>query len=356
MGKGRRTAGVVVGTGLIALLISIGLTLARVDAPSSGTVIAPVFASDGLPVTTIPGVTTPLRDGDVVVAIDGRPIAAWIDRSAGPGPALAIGEVVQFDVRRDGQPVALDVPLVALPFPSILLGAWGTLTFVFAMFVLGVIVFGLRPSVPAAGALFLAGVGGAGSTVPYLLGQDPLDAVTGQLAPILLGTAAVYLLLWAGLIDFTLVFPRPVAAIVRRPALRLVPYLAMFVGFAAALAVALATSPDLLAWIGTWGPLTLLPTIAAFIATPVFIAFRWRRAERDERRLLRGFGAVMGFIIVSDLIVWVVPEALGGPPLLPWTIAAITGLPFPIVVAMSILRDRLFDIDVVVRRSSSTAA
>ena len=352
MGEGRRAAGIVIVTSLVAVTISIGDTLARVDAPSSGAVIAPgPFEADGFRVTTLPDVSTPLRDGDVVLAIDGRPIAASIDPSAGSVPTLAIGDIVRFEVRRDGQSVGLDVPLVALPSESILLGAWGTLAFVFAMLALGAVVFGLRPSAPAAGALFLAGVGAAGSTVPYLLGQDPLDAVTGQLAPILLGTAAVYLLLWAGLIDFTLVFPRPAAAIVRRPALRLVPYFATFGGFVAALGIALAGSPDRFAWIGTWGPLTLLPTIAAFTAMPVIIALRWRRAEPDERRLLRGFAAVLGFIIAADLVVWVVPEALGAAPLLPWTIAAITGLPFPIVVVMSILRHRAFDIDVVVRRS-----
>jgi signal transduction histidine kinase len=338
--------------GLVAVAMSIGITLARVDAPSSGVVIAPgVYASDGFGVAPLPGVSTPLRDGDVVVAIDGRPIAAWLDAGAPSERARATGDIVPFEVRRDGQPVVLDVALVALPSGSILLGAWGTLAFVLAMLALGAIVFGLRPGTPAAGALFLAGVGAAGSTVPYLLGQDPLDAVTGQLAPILLGTAAVYLLLWAGLIDFVLVFPRPVAAIVRRPGLRLVPYLAMFGGFAVALGIARVGSPDLLAWVGTWGPLTLLPTIAAFIAMPLLIRLRWRRAEPDERGLLRGFAAVLGFIIATNLVVWVVPEALGYPPLLPWTIAAITGLPFPFVVAMSILRHRAFDIDIVVRRS-----
>ena len=352
MGEGRRAAVIIALTSLIAAYLSIGYTLARVGAPSSGTVIAAgPYASDGFRVATIPDLSTPLRDGDVVLAIAGRPVTAWLDGSAGAAPAQAIGDVVRFYVRRDGQSVALDVPLVALPFASILLGAWGTLAFVLAMFVPGLIVFGMRPNVPAAGALFLAGVGGAGSTVTYLLGQDPLDAVTGQLAPILLGTSAVYLLLWAGLIDFALVFPHPVAAIVRRPLLRLVPYVAIIGGFVAALAITWAGSPDLLAWIGTWGPLTLLPTSAAFGAVPVIIAMRWRRAGPEERRLLRGFAVVMAFIIVVDLVIWVVPEALGAAPLLPWTIAAITGLPFPIVVAMSILRHRAFDIDLVVRRS-----
>ncbi len=352
MGVGRQAAALVVGTSVVAVLMSIGLTIARIAAPSSGTVIAAgPFEPDGFGVVTLSDVTTPLRDGDVVVAIGGRPITEWFDRSAGPLPAVAIGDVVRFDVRRDGQLVALDVPLVALPSASILLGAWGTLAFVLGMFALGVVVFGLRPSVPAAGALLLAGVGAAGSTVPFLLGQDPLDAVSGLLAPILLGTSAVYLLLWAGLIDFTLVYPRSVAGIVRRPALRLVPYFAMFVGFAAAVGVSLAVSPDRFAWVGTWGSLTLLPTIAAFTATPVIIALRWRRADAEERRLLRGFAMVVGLIIATDLVVWVVPESLGAAPLLPWTIAAMTGLPFPIVVATSILRHRAFDLDVVIRRS-----
>ena len=356
MGEGRWAARIVLVVSALGLLLAVGPTLARLTAPSSGTVLAPgPWPADGFEVTTIPGMITPLRDGDVVTAIDGRSIVAWLEPAADPpaGPAAepAIGDVVRFDVVRDGRPIALDVPLVGLPGASILLGAWGTLGFVVAMVVLGAIVFGLRPGVPAAGALLVAGVGAAGSTVPYLLGNDPLDAVTGRLGPIQLGMIAVYLLLWAGLIDFTLVFPRPIPALVRRPVLRLVPYVGIGLGYAAALLVTLAVTPDRLAWIGTWGPLSLLPTIATFLASPLILAVRWRRADLAERRLLRGFGAVLGLIIVSDLIIWVIPEALGYPPLLPWTIAAITGLPFPIVIAASILRHRAFDLDVVVRRS-----
>jgi signal transduction histidine kinase len=59
----------------------------------------------------------------------------------------------------------------------------------------------------------------------------------------------------------------------------------------------------------------------------------------------------MLFIVVANVIVWVIPEALGGQPLLPWSVAAILGLPFPVLVAASIIRHRAFDIDVVVRRS-----
>ncbi len=352
MGEGRWAARIVLVTSVAAVILSIGLTMARIQAPSSGTVIAPgPYPADGFELTTIASMRTPLRDGDVVTAIDGRSIADWLVAVDRLETASAIGDVVRFDIRRDGQPFPVDVPLVAVPAAAVLLGAWGTLSFVAAMLVLGAVVFSVRPGVPAAGALLVAGVGAAGSTVPFLLGNDPLDAVTGQLVPIQLGLIAVYLLLWAGLIDFALVFPRPVSAIVRRPVLRLVPYLAILPGYGAALLITRVATPDHLAWIGTWGPLSLLPTIAAFIASPLILAVRWRRADPVERRLLRGVGVVFGLIIVTDLIIWVIPESLGYPPLLPWTIAAITGLPFPIVIATAILRHRAFDLDVVVRRS-----
>ena len=352
MGEGRWAARILLVTCVAALLLSIGLALARLGAPSSGTVIAPgPYPADGFELTTIAGMTTPLRDGDVVTAIDGRSLAAWLDAMDRPAAVPAIGDVIRFDVRRDAQPIAVDVPLVALPTAAILLGAWGTLGFVAAMLVLGAVVFAVRPGVPAAGALLVAGVGAAGSTVPFLLGNDPLDAVTGQLAQIQLGMIAVYLLLWAGLIDFALVFPRPVAAIVHRPVLRLAPYASIYLGYATALLMTRAGTPDQLAWIGTWGPLSLLPTIATFLTCPLILAVRWRRADPVDRRLLRGVGVVIGLIIVTDLVIWVIPESLGYPPLLPWTIAAITGLPFPIVIATSILHHRAFDLDVVVRRS-----
>jgi signal transduction histidine kinase len=66
---------------------------------------------------------------------------------------------------------------------------------------------------------------------------------------------------------------------------------------------------------------------------------------------MRGFAYVLAFIIVADMLLWVGPELLGAPRILPQTMTGLTGIPFPIVVAGAILRHRAFDIDVVVRRS-----
>jgi signal transduction histidine kinase len=84
---------------------------------------------------------------------------------------------------------------------------------------------------------------------------------------------------------------------------------------------------------------------------PVILGWRWWRGPTEDRRILRGLTYVMAFIVVADLVIWVVPEALGGRALLPWTVSGLTGLPFVVLVAVAIVRFGAFDIDVIVRRS-----
>ena len=206
------------------------------------------------------------------------------------------------------------MPLVPYPTAPVLISAWGTLTFVLLMFVISVFVFWRRPNVPAAGALSRRRAGGIGSTVPFLMGLDPLDIAGGLIAWLSLGTAAVYLLLWGGVIDFLLVFPRPMPPVAARPTLRVVPYAVVTVTYLAAIALTRFTEPTTLAWIRADGarPRCCRRSSRSRPA-PLILAVRWRRAPVEDRRLLRALGATcIGFIIVVDLIVWVIPEALGG--------------------------------------------
>jgi signal transduction histidine kinase len=241
--------------------------------------------------------------------------------------------------------------LSAYPAASVLVDAWGTMAFVIAMLVVGAFVFWRRPLVPAAGALLVAAVGAVGSTVPFLLANDPLDLTDGLITVLAFGTSGVYLLLWGGLLDFFLVFPRPLERIQQRPVLRLIPYVVIFATYFGAVALARVVEPNPLLWIGDWGYLTLLPTIITFVGAPIILAARWRRAEVQERQLLRAFAWVLGFILVVDLVIWVIPDLLGEPVLVPWSMQALVGLPFPILIAVAILRYGAFDFDVVIRRS-----
>jgi signal transduction histidine kinase len=353
VGNGRRGATVAFVVTVVALVIGALLTTVRVTAPTSGGIVAyGHFRATGVVVEILPDVHTRLQSGDLVVAMDGRSTLAWADDGVAVGPRTrSVGDIVPFIVERGGQPRSLPVALVSYPTLSVLTAAWGTLTFVIAMVVMGAFVFWRRPLVPAAGALLVAAAGAFGSTIPFLLSTDPLDLTSATYAWLILGTATVYLLLWGGVIDFVLVFPRPFERVAARPALRLVPYAVVSAVYFGAVALARVTDPTTLAWYDSIGQLTLLPTVIAFAATPVLLAVRWRRSPVEDRRLLRGLTWVFAFIIVADLILWVIPEALGSTALLPWTVAALTGLPFPILVAFAIVRHGAFDFDVVIRRS-----
>jgi signal transduction histidine kinase len=353
VGNGRRAAFVALVVTALALAISAVLTWARVTAPTSGGIVAyGDVRPTGVNVEILPDVATSLQPGDLVVAMDGRSTLAWADDGAALGPrSRSVGDVVPFVVQRDGQPLRLPVTLVGYPTVPVLTAAWGTLGFVVAMIVVGGFVFWRRPLVPAAGALLVAAAGAFGSTVPFLLSTDPLDLTSAMYLWLILGTATVYLLLWGGVIDFVLVFPRPFEPVAARPALRLAPYAVVFAAYFGGVGVARVTESTTLAWYDSIGQLTLLPTVIAFAAASVLLAVRWWRSPVEDRRLLRGLTWVFGFIIVADTILWVIPEALGGPPLLPWTVLALTGLPFPILVAVAIVRHGAFDFDVVIRRS-----
>jgi two-component system, NarL family, sensor kinase len=351
---GRRGIAMVVTIALAAAAVAVAAVAVRLASPSTGVVIPTSgFPASGVLVQPLPGASTPLRAGDLVTAIADRSIGSWADTWLSPGDDLQprVGETVPIDVERGGTPATFNVPLATFPALEVLAPAIGTLSFVFAMLLIGVVVFALRPAVPASGALLLAGVGAAGSTIPFLLGSDPLDLATGSYAAGQAATSAVYLLLWAGLVDFLLVFPRPLEAVARRPALRLVPYAGMLLGYAVALGALRPGAPSTLAWLGSWPPVSLLPPVVTFVLIPLLLAVRWRRAPADERRLLRGFSLVIGFIVVANAVIWIVPEAITGQPLIPWSVGAVIGLPFPVLVAASIVRHRAFDIDVVVRRS-----
>ncbi len=337
MGNSRRAALVALAISIVALIASAALTVARIITPSSGSGTVPThgFLPEGIAVATLPDVTTPLETGDVVVAMDGRSSASWADAWPDAGRGFgSVGDVIPFEVIRDGRTEALDVSLVSYPTIPMLVGSLGTLAFVSAMVVMAAFVFWRRPYVPAAGALLIAAAGAVGSTYPFLLGIDPLDLTDGLLTWTLFGTGAIYLLLWGGLIDFMLVFPRPFTRVAARPAYRIIPYAVVIATSWASVLGAWVSKPTTPASFGSVAWSFLLPAMIAFVALPVLLAIRWRRSPQEDRPLLRAFGAVLGFILVVDLIIWVIPEAWATRRSCRGRSRRSSGLPFPILIAV----------------------
>ncbi|HET7726919.1 MAG TPA: histidine kinase [Candidatus Limnocylindrales bacterium] len=346
--------GLVVLVAIVASVISIAATVARVAAPSTGTAFVATrdaAARGGVEVDPLPGSSSPVAPREVVVGVDGVRLDA-VPATIGASAAPATGaEHVAFDVLRDGQLLRLEVPLGPYPLVATVIGSAGTLAFCVLLFGVATFVMWRRPADPAAGALLLTGVGALGSTVPFLLGLDPLDLLTGAWTVHLAAIGGVYMLLWAGAIHFALVFPRPVPALARRPLLELVPYAVVFGLAALNVGIAWLTSTSAVGFFASYSTLQLGIVAGSIVTSALMTAVRWRRSGPADRRLLGAFLAAGAFSVAVNIVVWVVPEAIAGRPLLPWSVAGIVGVPVPLALGSAILRHRAFDIDVVVRRS-----
>ncbi len=298
------------------------------------------------------GAVSALQFGDQVIGVEGQSLAAVYE--AGPPPFWQAGQTVTYDVRRGSKQLQVEVPLVhwtpqALirsfsSYPASALSILAGVTLVSV----GFLAFLKRPEDPAAQALlvFVAAVGALSisEVVPDGLYTFlyPLAAVaTGFFSYVIFGA-----LLLPALLAFTLVFPRPKPAVLRRPWLAYAPFL-----LGASIVVGLILFPN--AWqIGFGGTLIM---VLASVVSLLHSALTMRDAISRAQLLW----AIGGFVLGLGLFALNFPAAFKwvGPPLDYW-FATVANLGIPVIVlglAMAVLRYRLFDIDVIIRRTTSYA-
>jgi len=345
----------------VLLAVSALFVVYRSTGPSDGSDIGDTgiaYASGGISVVPHVGHRGAgvFEPGDEVTEIAGRSVEAWAAALLDPTvarPSLAVGETLGYVVDRDGRSIELTVPLRTLDLAAPIGAEWGVLVFAFAMQIVGLALFALRPREPAARALLVAGTGMFASSVPWAIGLQAVDLVDGAgfwLYAIAAGFA--YSLFWSGALHFALVFPRPVPFAASRARILALAYaiplgaqVALIVGAAVATGRAL---PALEAWLV--GQLIVQP--AVIIATLGLMTFSYvRLADPASRQQLRWVAASVPVVAISSLVLWFGPEAVIGQPLLPRSAVALLGLPFPIALGLAISRHHLFDLDVVVNRS-----
>ena len=207
----------VLGLAVLMLSVAVLFTGYRMAVPTDGGAggyVTTGWTAAGLEVASTRA-GSPLQAGDVVTAVNGVPLAAWLSGEAGVAhPALDPGGTVTYTVLRDGEPVTLDVPLVAYPLGDVLLANWGTLLWLGLMVLVAAYLFLRRPNEAATRVLLVLSAAILGSTVPWMLSVGPVDLVAGSTGPVLYlaGAYLLYAVFWAGLLHFVLVFPRPFAA------------------------------------------------------------------------------------------------------------------------------------------------
>ncbi|MCW5865328.1 MAG: hypothetical protein KIT52_19735 [Anaerolineae bacterium] len=354
--------------GVVLLVWPVLTTLATYRYPTDGWSSTPIesFSIGGPQRLTEPLTTqaTPLQADDVVVALDGRPLLANTPPPLPPG--LAEGQVIRYTLERAGQTVKVDVTLIRLGPSALLLDQLqlfrsnpGNSLFVFAMLSIATTVFVLRPGSLAARYLFLFaafdfGIGLRTSSDLYAFTYPSwLSFLSG-----IYGFGWVYIFLPC-ITLLALVFP------VRKwPARRFPRLLPLAVS---GLPLAASVVANALIWFGghlsayrVLSPLTFYAACWALIVVPVALLHNLLTIHeplaRAQMRWL-AFGLGLGFIVplitlLVSVELWPVSDPRREAILVVGNLALLI---FPICLAIGILRYRLFDIDVIIRRTTSYA-
>lgn len=299
------------------------------------------------------GLSSNLRPGDWVTEVQGVPIVNGLYIAPeGLENTWRAGGSVEYTVQREGQTIAIQVPLGRWTVAQVLgASVFATPAAIFTWF--GLIVFLFvswyafwrRPGLPAAAALmflasFLFSIYLTMNILPAMV-ADVLDPVAnfGVVTTILL-TFSV--LLPPALIRFGLTFPHTKPILHKHPWLGFLPYL-----IGAGVIAAFAMRVYVAGWI--WVGFSLLITICLLIHN----AFSMRDSiSRGQMRWALG-GTLFGFALFGLAFT---PLFFKGSLLSPMgqLLSALSNLGFPIMgigLTVALLRYQLFDIDRIVNRA-----
>jgi hypothetical protein len=296
------------------------------------------------------GASSSLQPGDAVEAIGGIPVNQIITsvptRFIRP-EFWQIGEKVLIAINRAGQPLEYEIQLIHWT-P----GAWWLTNFssfnalfnwllTMLLFGVGTFTFFKRPGNLAARFLFAFGL----ASLSISLSNSIADYIAlylnfpAALAKAFFSNIVFAYLLAPSLLGFTLTFPRPKPMIERHPLWLLVPYL---VG--STTIILLIVAPEL-ATIG------FLLTFAMLLLGVVALGHTWL-TMRDAISRAQMRWAVGG--VTLGTAVFLLNAASNIPSPYREIVISVASLGFPIItisLAMAILRYRLFDIDLIIRRT-----
>lgn len=331
---------------LFTLATVLAVARATIPADSVDAVIGTsARVDDGVEVTSELPLPPGIRPGDVVTHVDGERIVALPELDA------RVGDEVVYRVRRSGETVDVPVTLGRYPVAAALEVQWATVVLVGSVVIVAAFVFWRRPDDPAARALILVAGFIVCAATARVFGLQVID-VAGPGWWIYLAGVVAYASLWAALLHFALVFPEPRPAVVRRPALLWSVYAVPLGLHAVYLLGTLPAASTPLERRGLVGSTTQLSgyVFPVLIVAAFVLAYR-HASSLTARRQLRW---VMAWFVLSAALylgLWKLPMTLAGHSLVEPSLRSLVFLPLPVALAVAVLRFRLFDIEIVVRRS-----
>ena len=259
---------------------------------------------------------------------------------------------LQYSVLRGGQTLQVESPLSVIPLSAFIQENWSIYLYLIYLELVSLVVFLLRPRLPAVQLFFVVSSSLFSSGLVFFLGLRVDDLLyPWPLILYLVGAVGLYGFLLAALVHFALIFPKRNPLLERHPRWLLAIYLGAWLLIGAYLAARWPAFTTLAPRLGLliqgtffmsafYFPLLLLATISSY------------RAGRDqEKRQIRWVMWSLMISLVPYLVLTVLPSILGVESQLATSLLGILWCTVPTSFAIAVLYERLFDIDVIIRRT-----
>lgn len=287
--------------------------------------------------------STGLHDRDVVTAVNGVQLPGQPDLDP------LQGAPVSYSVIRDGKVEQINFELRGFPVADFLTRAWTSLLWLFTLLGVAGFVFYRRRDDPAAQALMLTAALTFCGTVAWLFGDQAYQLAT--VGPSILDIAGELslALVWGGLAHFWLVAPGTSLAVTRRRLL--IAYSLPLLLYALYLFIALPNADSVLEVEGRIAQISLIPSSVLPLIVSILMIVSYRSIEDVESKkrmrwvLLTLLAGALAFVVI-----WTIPNAFA-QPVPPENLIALLFLPTTLALGAAILRYRLFDIELILRRS-----
>jgi signal transduction histidine kinase len=344
---------------LLIVLGALALTGAfvwlRLTGASDGTQLGPAaWRPHGVVVTALYEAGTGLRQGDLIVAVDGRSLELWAQGMwvpERPRPHWLVGQTVIYTVERDGQRRDISVVLGRYPLGRVLMDNWGQIILAIVFLIVSAFIYVRRFNDAGPRALLLTAVGMLAG-VP-LFHPQVLNLIEGTgfwlFQALFLG---VFPLVLSGFLHFALVFPRPQALIVRFPWVILLGYAGPYLAHALFALAVQRDAPGALAWIGRSAADHTVLIVVYLVLIMAAIATGYRSARDPvSRQQVRWVVYAVLAAGACSLAFGLLPEVVLGRALLDLNGQSLLSLIVPLAIAIAILRYHLFDIDLIINRT-----